>query len=123
MADGSGRFWGGLLIGSAIGAAAGILLTPRTGKETRRKLIQSGSKLTASVQLQADRLTDKLGDQLNEITESAQKTIGDTTERVQEAIAAGQEASRKLSQELKMAYPLGNSLPNSTDASIEEESA
>ncbi len=123
MADGSGKFWGGLLIGSAIGAAAGILLTPRTGKETRRKLIQSGSKLTASVQLQADRLTDKLGDQLNEITESAQKTIGDTTERVQEAIAAGQEASRKLSQELKMAYPLGNSLPNSTDASIEEESA
>jgi gas vesicle protein len=118
MAD-SGKFWGGLLIGSAIGAAAGILLTPRSGKETRRKLIQSGNKLTADAQYHADRLTDKLGDRLSEITESAQRTIGDTTERMQEAIAAGQEASRRLSQELKMANPL-NSLSDPT-TQIEEE--
>jgi gas vesicle protein len=106
MADGAGKFWGGLLIGSAIGAAAGILLTPRSGKETRHKL-------SSSIQYHADRLADQLGDQLTEISESAQKTLDDTTERVQEAIAAGQEASRKLSQELKIATPV---LP-----SIEEE--
>jgi gas vesicle protein len=108
MADGAGKFWGGLLIGSAIGAAAGILLTPRSGKESRRKLIQSSSKLGSTVQYQADRLAGKLGDQLSEISESAQKTINETTERVQEAIAAGQEASRKLSQELKLANPLSS---------------
>ena len=34
----SGGLLSGLLIGTALGAIAGILATPRTGKETRRVL-------------------------------------------------------------------------------------
>ena len=34
--NGSGKFVGGLLIGAAVGAVAGVLAAPRSGKETRQ---------------------------------------------------------------------------------------
>lgn len=96
MANGSGKFLGGLLIGGAIGTAIGLLLAPRSGKETRRLLRKSAGNLPeiaeelgSNVQYQADRFT-----------ETAQRTLDETMERLQEAIVAGQEASRRLRQEL-----------------------
>lgn len=96
MANGAGKFLGGLLIGGAIGTVVGLLVAPRSGKETRQMLQNSTSSLPdlaeelgANVQYQADRLT-----------ETAQRTLDETIERLQEAIAAGQEASQRLRQEL-----------------------
>ncbi len=94
----SGLFMSGLLLGSAIGAVAGLLVAPRTGKQTRKLLKKSASALpelaedlSSSVQLHADRLS-----------ESASIAWDDTLIRLQEAIAAGLEASElekdKLSQ-------------------------
>ena len=86
----SGLFMSGLLIGSAVGAVAGLLVAPRTGKQTRQLLKKSASALpelaedlSTSVQLQADRLS-----------ESAAMAWDDTLFRLQEAIAAGLEASQ-----------------------------
>lgn len=98
MSNGAGKFLGGLIIGTAIGTAAGILFAPRSGKETRRALQDSAQdlpkfaeELGSNVQYQADRLT-----------EQAQRTIDEALIRLQEAIATGQEASRKLQDELAM---------------------
>jgi gas vesicle protein len=115
MANGAGKFLGGILIGGTIGAAIALLYAPRSGKETRQLLRKSADDLpkiaeefSSNVQMQADRFT-----------ETAQRTIEDAMQRLQEAIAVGQEASTKLRQELDFS---GNPIPrNLRDANQEKE--
>ena len=92
----SGLFISGLLVGSAIGAVTGLLMAPRTGKETRRILKKSADALpelaedlSTSVQLQADRLS-----------ETAMRNWDETLVRLKEAIAAGLEATQRERQTL-----------------------
>lgn len=88
---GTGWFIGGMLIGAAAGAVAGLLMAPRSGRETRQFLKKSANALpelaedlSSSVQLQADRLS-----------ESASRNWDGTLTRLREAIAAGLEASQR----------------------------
>jgi gas vesicle protein len=90
----SGLFISGLLVGSAIGAVTGLLMAPRTGKETRQILKKSADALpelaedlSTSVQLQADRLS-----------ESAMRNWDETLIRLKEAIAVGLEATQRERQ-------------------------
>ena len=92
----SGGFIGGLMLGAAMGAVAGLLVAPRTGRETRRILKKSADALpelvedlSTSVHLQADRLS-----------ETALVNWEHTLTRLREAIAAGQEASRQEYEQL-----------------------
>lgn len=92
----SGVFIGGVLLGAAIGTLTGLLMAPRTGRETRRLLKKSADALpelaedlSTSVQLQADRLS-----------ESALRNWDETLERLRESIAAGIDASQRESQTL-----------------------
>lgn len=92
MADSkSDALLGGMIIGVAIGAIAGILATPRSGRETRRILKKSADALpelaedlATSVQFQADRLS---------VTSLSnwEQTLG----RLREAVVAGQAASQR----------------------------
>lgn len=91
----SGLFLGGMFVGAAVGLVAGLLVAPRTGRETRRILKKSADALpeladdlTSSVQFQADRLSG-----------SALKNWDGTLARLREAIAAGVEASQRDHQE------------------------
>ncbi|AFZ31602.1 hypothetical protein Glo7428_3115 [Gloeocapsa sp. PCC 7428] len=90
----SGVFVGGMLLGAAIGTLTGLLMAPRTGRETRTLLKKSADALpelaedlSTSVQIQADRLS-----------ETALRNWDDTLERLREALAAGIEASQQESQ-------------------------
>ena len=87
----SGLFISGLLLGSAIGTATGLLIAPRTGKKTRKLVQKSASAipqvvtdLSTSVKYQTDRFSD-----------SATHSWEEILERLKEAIAAGLEASQK----------------------------
>ena len=93
----AGSFIGGLLLGGAIGTITGLLIAPRTGRDTRQLLKKSANALpelaedlSTSVQLQADRLS-----------ESALRNWDGTLARLREAIAAGLEASQRENLELK----------------------
>jgi gas vesicle protein len=93
----TGAFIGGLLLGSALGTITGLLIAPRTGRDTRQLLKKSADALpelaedlSTSVQLQADRLS-----------ESALRSWDGTLARLREAIAAGIEASGRESVELR----------------------
>ncbi|MBN3906146.1 MAG: YtxH domain-containing protein [Nostoc sp. NMS1] len=93
----SGVFFGGLMLGATIGALTGLLVAPRTGRETRKILKKSANALpelaedlSTSVQIQADRLSA-----------NALRNWDETLDRLREAIAAGVDASQKESQILK----------------------
>ncbi len=98
----SGEFIGGLMLGATIGALTGLLIAPRTGRETRQMLKKSANALpelaedlSTSVQIQADRLSA-----------NALKNWDDTLDRLREAIAAGIDASQRESQVLKRQNPV-----------------
>lgn len=89
-------FIGGVLLGAAFGTLTGLLVAPRTGRETRQLLKKSADALpelaedlSTSVQLQADRLS-----------ESALRNWDETLERLRESLAAGIDASQRESQAL-----------------------
>jgi gas vesicle protein len=85
-----GAFIGGMILGAAFGAIAGVLLAPRAGRETRQILKKSADALpelaedlSTSVQIQADRLS-----------ESAIRNWDSTLARLKDAVAAGVEATQ-----------------------------
>jgi gas vesicle protein len=101
MSKKSAAFIGGLLLGSALGTVTGLLIAPRTGRDTRQLLKKSADALpelaedlSSSVQLQADRLS-----------EVALRNWEDTLTRLREAIAAGVEASQRERLEIKQSKP------------------
>lgn len=92
----SESFIGGLFIGAAFGVISGLILAPRTGKETRQILKKSAEALpelaedlSTTVQLQADRLS-----------ETALRNWEDTLLRLKQAISAGLEATKHEYSEL-----------------------
>ncbi|MEB3294725.1 MAG: YtxH domain-containing protein [Synechococcales bacterium] len=96
MSGKTSAFLGGLLLGAAAGAVAGLLAAPRTGRETRQLLKKSADALpelaedvSTTVQLQADRLS-----------ETTLRNWDGTLIRLREAIVAGVEASQKVKQDL-----------------------
>ena len=96
-----GSFISGVLLGTALGAITGLLVAPRTGRETRQLLKKSADALpelaedvSTSVQIQADRLS-----------ESALRKWDQTLSRLQEAIAAGVDATKQERQTLKHTKP------------------
>ncbi|NJK57005.1 MAG: YtxH domain-containing protein [Pleurocapsa sp. SU_5_0] len=93
-----GAFFSGLMIGGAIGTVVGLLVAPRTGKETRKVIKKSANALpelaedlTTSIQLQADRLS-----------ESTLENWEDTLARLKLAIATGIETSRATTRATKL---------------------
>jgi gas vesicle protein len=109
----AGAFLAGMLVGGAIGTIAGLLVAPRSGKETRRILKKSADALpeiaedlSTSVQLQTDRLS-----------ESAIRNWNGTLTRLKEAIAAGIEASQQETQEIKQTRDI-TSNSNSTETHL-----
>ncbi|MBW4622244.1 MAG: YtxH domain-containing protein [Cyanosarcina radialis HA8281-LM2] len=94
---GDSSFIGGLLLGAAMGTIAGLLAAPRAGRETRQLLKKSAEALpelaedlSSSVQIQAERLSA-----------SAIQKWEQTLNRLQDAIAAGMEATQQERQVLK----------------------
>jgi gas vesicle protein len=92
----SGIFIGGLMLGTAIGTLVGLVVAPRTGRETRKLIKKSADAIpelaediSTSVQIQADRLAH-----------STLQTWDQTVDRLQEAIAVGIEATQQENQNL-----------------------
>ena len=103
---------GGMIIGAAIGAVAGILAAPRPGRDTRRILKKSADALpelaedlATSVQFQAARLSA-----------TSLSTWDQTLRRLREAVVAGRAASRQEwdRQQYSTASPGSEVTPSTT---------
>ena len=97
----AGSFIGGLLLGSAIGTITGLLIAPRTGRDTRQLLKKSADALPEL----AEDLSTTLQFQADRLSESALRNWDGTLTRLQEAITAGLEASGRASSELQQPEP------------------
>lgn len=87
----SGSFIMGMLVGSAIGAIAAILVAPRSGRQTRQRLKKSVEALPEL----ADDLAKTVQSQADRLSESTLRNWDETLQRLREAIAAGLEASQQ----------------------------
>ncbi|MEM9091425.1 MAG: YtxH domain-containing protein [Cyanobacteria bacterium P01_F01_bin.53] len=109
---------GGMIIGAAIGAVAGILAAPRPGRDTRHILKKSADALpelaedlATSVQFQADRLSATS-------LSNWEQTLG----RLREAVIAGRAASRKeWSKQQSYSAKTGNTVSDAPSVATGEE--
>ena len=77
---------GGLIVGAALGAAAGLLLAPASGEKTRRKLVKGSMKVKKNVVDYVDTSIEGLRSQINkridQVTAKAKETINNGSEAV-----------------------------------------
>jgi gas vesicle protein len=82
----------GLVVGTAMGAVAGVLLAPRKGQETRQIL----QKVTDALPELAADLTDSLKLQTDRLSSAALENWDGTLDRLQQALNAGLAASQSV---------------------------
>lgn len=102
MADNTGDFVLGFLIGVAAGAVAALLLAPNSGEETLRQLQEKGIELKAQVQTQAEQLAEQAKVQAEQariqaqqVQERGRSTLADTVKKAQQAVDSAQQKMAK----------------------------
>ncbi len=77
---------GGLIVGAAVGVAAGMLMAPRSGEKTRRKLMKGSMKLKKNVvdyvENSLDNLRVQFNDKIDRIARKGKDTINHASEKV-----------------------------------------
>lgn len=77
---------GGLIVGAAVGVAAGMLMAPRSGEKTRRKLMKGSMKLKKNVvdyvENSLDNLRVQFNDKIDRIARKGKETINHASEKV-----------------------------------------
>jgi gas vesicle protein len=84
-------FLGGVLIGSAIGTLVGLMLAPRTGKETRKMIKKTADALPEM----AEDLSNSVIYHSQRLSYSTQNNFNQTMKRLKVAIATGIKASKE----------------------------
>jgi gas vesicle protein len=94
MADERGDaagYLGWFLFGAALGAAAAVLLTPRTGEQTRELLGERGGGIARRAQAFASEAQGRAGEWLDK----SREVFEEQTQRLLSAFEAGREAMRE----------------------------
>ena len=90
--DGSAAaYLGWFFLGAALGAAAALLVAPRTGRETRDLLTAKGNELAQRAQQLATEAQGRAGEWLDKNRE----LFEEQTQRLMSAIEAGKQAMRE----------------------------
>ena len=98
---------GAFLWGAVIGAAAALLLAPRTGEETREVLRSRGRRLRLQAEDTAEAVQSRVEEgyehaksRVEEGFESARRALSDTRDGTRDAVDAGKAAVRSARDEL-----------------------
>jgi gas vesicle protein len=78
---------GGLLAGAAIGVAIGMLLAPRSGQETQKKILGGSKRL-------ANDLKNAVGDSIDSIKNRYNSLVDDTAKRGKEVISQASDRAK-----------------------------
>lgn len=82
------NFLAGLGLGALIGAAAALLLAPKSGVETRQDIMNATEDLRAK----ANKAVQDLSVSSDELVKKSRELLESTKERVQNAVDAGRQA-------------------------------
>ena len=84
-------YLGWFFFGAAIGAAAAVLLTPKTGEQTRELLAERGGEVTRKAQEFAAEAQGRAGEWLDK----SRELFEEQTQRLMSAFEAGKDAMRE----------------------------
>jgi gas vesicle protein len=84
-------YLGWFFLGSIAGAAAALLLAPRTGRETRELLAERGSELLKKAQEKAGETQGRAGD----LFDKGREYFEEQTQRLASAFEAGRAAMKE----------------------------
>ncbi len=97
----------GIIIGSAIGGAAGILFAPKAGKETRQeisgKVKESAAFAKEKIRETVEEIKEKV-ESLKEKRDSIINEIGKTAEEVKEHLGESVDAVSTAKEDIKKSY-------------------
>ena len=112
---GISAFIGGIALGSAVGAVVGLLVAPRSGRETRQTLKKSAEALPEM----AEDVSSSVQWQANRFSETTLHNWDGTLNRLKSAITAGVEASKMetASEEQSNASSKSNRVQNDNNTS------
>jgi gas vesicle protein len=92
-----GHLFMGFLIGGVLGALAGILLAPKSGKELRSELKEKGSEVLkegkeiyADASTKAKEIIDEAKHQAKELKKEADQYISEARQKAKEVLACGE---------------------------------
>jgi len=96
MSDSSGsRFFEGLVFGAVAGVAAGLLLAPRTGEETRKVMLEKARDLLAKMDCALRESRDVIEIAIAEGQEAGGRTSDAISDSMQAVIEKAQEQPAK----------------------------
>jgi gas vesicle protein len=84
-------YLGWFFLGAVVGAAAGILLTPRTGQQARELLLQQGGEVAKKAQEFAAEAQGRAGEWIDK----SRELFEEQTQRLMSAFEAGKDAMRE----------------------------
>jgi gas vesicle protein len=114
MSDKSGDFLKGLIIGGILGAVAGVLFAPKSGKETREDIARKADELVTKARedyewaLEKSKKTYEAAvERLKELETSAREKVEETEAKVGKLAAQGRETLQDNKNRLKKAIDAG----------------
>ena len=84
-------YLGWFFLGAVLGAGAALLLTPRTGRETRELLAERGTDVARRAQALATEAQGRAGD----LFDKSRELFEEQTQRLMSAFEAGKDAVRE----------------------------
>lgn len=98
--NGRAGFVPGFLLGGLVGAAVALLLTPRSGDETRDTLADRGIEL----KVKAEEVATKAREEADELLTLGKTVLEEQRTRIQEAVEEGKGAAAQKRAELLAKY-------------------
>ena len=86
---------GALVIGTAVGAAMGVLFAPEKGARTRKAIRRQGEDLADNIE---DRLTDMM-DKVSDSVEAMEKQYESVKGRMKDLVKKGQKQMEDMAQQ------------------------
>ena len=110
-------FLKGTIIGALVGAAAGVLLAPKSGKETRKDIKNKVQGTYQDFMVSLETMSDEMGGRVKTLREAAKDLTGEAREESQELIRRAE----VLKQDLRVsASSLAESGAQTKDLAIKQ---
>jgi gas vesicle protein len=85
-------FVAGFILGGLLGTAMALLYAPRTGEETRERLLESADDLRERARERADDVVRKVRDATDDLSQRGRATLDEGATKLRDVIDRGREA-------------------------------